>query len=263
MNKVIRYLAPGIVFLSFLLFWEIAVRWFEIHKVVLPPPRDVLQSFIDERWVLLKGAWITLQAAAAGLMASGLIGFFVAVVFSLSTLIRNSFYPYVIFLQTVPIVAIAPLLILWFGNEFRTVVLVAAIISIFPVISNVTSGLLSINENFRDLFHLQSASTLQFLFKLRIPAAIPQFILGLRISCGLAVIGAIIGEFFVGDRGAYEGLGTIITARQANLRTSSMIAAVITCTLLGLVLLLLVQTLNKTIFRRWTHGVGFETEGNG
>lgn len=263
MNKMIRIVSPVIVFFSVLVAWEFAVRWFEIHKVILPPPRDVLQSFIDERWVLLKGAWITLQAAAAGLFASGLIGFSIALLFSLSSWVRNSFYPYVIFLQTVPIVAIAPLLILWFGNEFRTVVLVASIISIFPVISNVTSGLLSVHENFRDLFKLQSASTLQMLFKLRIPAAIPQLILGLRISCGLAVIGAIIGEFFVGDRGAYEGLGTIITARQANLRTSSMIAAVITCTLLGLVLLLLVQILNKTVFRRWTHGVGFETEGNG
>lgn len=263
MNKVIRFLAPGMVFLGVILVWQLAVQWFEIHKVVLPPPGDVLRAFIDERSVLLRGAWITLQAAATGLLASGVIGFFVAVVFSLSSWVRNSCYPYVIFLQTVPIVAIAPLLILWFGNEFRTVVLVAAIISIFPVISNVTSGLLSVNENFRDLFRLQSASTFQILFKLRIPAAIPQLILGLRISCGLAVIGAIIGEFFVGDRGAYEGLGTIITARQANLRTASMIAAVIACTLLGILLLLVVQTLNKTIFRRWTHGVGFETDGNG
>lgn len=263
MNKIFRFVSPVIVFFMVLVAWEFAVRWFEMHKVILPPPRDVLQSFIDERWVLLKGAWITLQAASAGLLASGLIGFSIALLFSLSSWVRNSFYPYVIFLQTVPIVAIAPLLILWFGNEFRTVVLVASIISIFPVISNVTSGLLSVHENFRDLFKLQSASTVQMLFKLRIPAAIPQLILGLRISCGLAVIGAIIGEFFVGDRGAYEGLGTIITARQANLRTSSMIAAVITCTLLGLVLLLLVQLLNKTVFRRWTHGVGFETEGNG
>lgn len=263
MSKLLRLISPAIVFFVVLLLWDLAVRWFEIHKVVLPPPRDVWQAFVEERWVLIRGAWITLQAAAAGLLASGLIGFSIALIFSLSQWIRNSFYPYVIFLQTVPIVAIAPLLILWFGNEFRTVVLVASIISIFPVISNVTSGLLSVHENFRDLFRLQSATTLQMLLKLRIPAAIPQLILGLRISCGLAVIGAIIGEFFVGDRGAYEGLGTIITARQANLRTASMIAAVLTCTVLGLVLLLFVQTLNKTVFRRWTHGVGFETEGNG
>lgn len=262
MHKLLKIFAPILVFLSVLFLWDLAVRWFEIHKVVLPPPRDVFSSFVEERWILLRGAWITIQAAAAGLLASGVIGFVIAVIFSLSSWIRNSCYPYVVFLQTVPIVAIAPLLILWFGNEFRTVVLVAAIISIFPVISNVTSGLLSINENFRDLFQLQSASTLQVLMKLRIPAAIPQLILGLRISCGLAVIGAIIGEFFVGDRGAYEGLGTIITARQANLRTASMIAAVMTCTLLGLVLLLVVQALNKTVFRRWTHGVGFESDGN-
>jgi NitT/TauT family transport system permease protein len=140
------------------------------------------------------------------------------------------------------------------------VVLVSMIISIFPIISNVTSGLLSVNENLRDLFRMQSAGRWKTLLKLRIPAAIPQLVLGLRISCGLAVIGAIIGEFFVGDRGAYEGLGTIITARQGNLRTASMMAAVFACTMLGLVLLAIVQLLNKTILRRWTHGVGFESE---
>jgi len=162
-------------------------------------------------------------------------------------------------LQTVPIVAIAPLLILWFGNEFKTVVLVSCIISIFPVISNVTSGLISVNENLRDLFRMQSANRLQVLLKLSIPSAVPQLVLGLRISCGLAVIGAIVGEFFVGDRGAYEGLGTIITARQGNLNTASMIGAVIACALLGLVLLVFVNLIGTIVLRRWTKDVGFES----
>lgn len=255
-----KFLLPVVVFLLVLVTWEVLVRWLEIHKVILPPPSDVLSEMVRERWTLLRGAWITLQSAAAGLLCSALVGSLVAMIFSQSSWLRLSFYPYVIFLQTVPIVAIAPLLILWFGNEFRTVVLVSCIISIFPIISNVTSGLLSINENLRDLFRMQSASRWQTLIKLRIPAAIPQLILGLRVSSGLAVIGAIVGEFFVGDRGAYEGLGTIITARQGNLKTASMIGAVIACTLLGLALLFCVQLLNRWILRRWTQGVGFESD---
>jgi NitT/TauT family transport system permease protein len=193
------------------------------------------------------------------LLASAVIGSAIAIVFSQSRVVRISFYPYVLFLQTVPIVAIAPLLILWFGNEFKTVVLVSCIISIFPVISNVTSGLISVNENLRDLFRMQSASRLQVLLKLSIPSAVPQLVLGLRISCGLAVIGAIVGEFFVGDRGAYEGLGTIITARQGNLNTASMIGAVIACALLGLVLLVFVNLIGTIVLRRWTKDVGFES----
>ncbi|MCU0717006.1 MAG: ABC transporter permease [Pirellula sp.] len=255
-----KFLLPIVVFLVVLLTWEMLVRWLGIHKVILPPPSDVASEIVRERWTLLRGAWITLQSAAAGLLCSAIIGSLIAMFFSQSSWLRLSFYPYVIFLQTVPIVAIAPLLILWFGNEFRTVVLVSCIISIFPIISNVTSGLLSINENLRDLFRMQSANRWQTLMKLRIPAAIPQLILGLRVSCGLAVIGAIVGEFFVGDRGAYEGLGTIITARQGNLKTASMIGAVIACTLLGLVLLSCVQLLNRWILRRWTQGVGFESD---
>lgn len=261
MKDLLKWAAPILTFMGVLLVWEGCVRAFDIHRVVLPSPREVVQAFVDERWVFLKGGWITFQASALGLLASGVVGIFVAILFSQSRLLRLSLYPYVIFLQTVPIVAIAPLLILWFGNEFRTVVLVACIISIFPVISNVISGLLSVNPLLLDYFRLQSSSRWQVLTKLRIPAAIPQLILGLRISCGLAVIGAIVGEFFVGDRGAYEGLGTIITARQGNLKTASVIAAVMVCAVLGILLLGIIQFLSNTLLRRWTHDVGFESDG--
>lgn len=259
-SKLVRWIAPIFVLGLFLLVWDRTVWWFDIHKVILPRPMEVMRAIIDERWVLLKGSWITFQSAALGLVTSAVVGSLVAMVFSQSSAIRLSFYPYVIFLQTVPIVAIAPLLILWFGNEFRTIVLVSCIISIFPIISNVTSGLLSVNENLRDLFRMQLANRWKVLYKLRIPAAIYQLILGLRISCGLAVIGAIVGEFFVGDRGAYEGLGTIITARQGNLNTASMIGAVCACAVLGLVLLVGVNLLSRTLLRRWTYGIGFESD---
>jgi NitT/TauT family transport system permease protein len=258
LSRAVRWAAPVVTLMLLVLIWDRAVVYFDVHKVILPRPVDVWNSMIEERWELARGAWITYQAAALGLIASGLMGSAIAVLFSQSGTVRMALYPYVVFLQTVPIVAIAPLLILWFGNEFRTVVLVACIISIFPVISNVTSGLMSANENLRELFVLQSASRIQELCKLRIPAAIPHLLLGLRVSCGLAVIGAIVGEFFVGDRGSYSGLGTLITARQGNLNTSGMIAAVLACTGLGLVLLIKVNLLSATLLSRWTKSVGFE-----
>lgn len=252
--------APVIVFLLFATIWHFVVVLFKIPSIILPGPIAVANALWQERMVLLNASWITLQAAAVGLLCSAIFGSLIAVVFSQSSLLRIALYPYVIFLQTVPIVAIAPLLIIWSGNNFRTIVLVATIISIFPVIANVTSGLLSINENLRELFQMQSATRWQMLTKLRIPAAIPQLVLGLRVSSGLSVIGAIVAEFFVGNSGEYDGLGTIMTSRQANLKTAELIAALIACTCLGIILFGLANLLSATLLRRWTRHSGFESD---
>jgi len=252
MGKSLTYIAPVLVFAVVATVWHFVVIWLRVPAIILPGPIAVMNALWLERLVLLKASWVTLQAAAVGLLCSAVFGSLIAVLFSQSALIRVAMYPYVIFLQTVPIVAIAPLLIIWSGNNFRTIVLVATIISIFPVIANVTSGLLSINENLSELFRMQSATRWQMLTKLRIPAAIPQLVLGLRISSGLAVIGAIVAEFFVGNSGQYDGLGTIMTSRQANLKTAELIAALMACTCLGILLFASVNVLSATLLRRWT-----------
>jgi len=259
-KKLLTYSAPVLVFALVAILWHVMVLWLKVPSIILPSPIAVLNALWLERWVLLKASGVTLQAAAAGLLCSAFFGTAIAIVFSQSSLLRIALYPYVIFLQTVPIVAIAPLLIIWSGNNFRTIVLVATIISIFPVIANVTSGLLSINENLRELFRMQSATRWQMLTKLRIPAAIPQLILGLRISSGLSVIGAIVAEFFVGNSGEYDGLGTIMTSRQANFKTAELIAALMACTCLGILLFACVNLLSATLLRRWTRNAGFESE---
>ena len=155
MSKLLTYLAPVLVFAFVATIWHYVVIWFKVPAIILPSPIAVMNALWHERIVLLHASWVTLQAAAAGLLCSAVFGSLIAVLFSQSSLLRVALYPYVIFLQTVPIVAIAPLLIIWSGNNFRTIVLVATIISIFPVIANVTSGLLSINENLRELFRMQ------------------------------------------------------------------------------------------------------------
>ncbi|MFZ4083235.1 MAG: ABC transporter permease [Pirellula sp.] len=263
MNKSalwIRIAAPVGVLVAVAILWHLAVDWFKLPAVLLPKPQRVLQAIWTERAKLLNGAWVTFQASALGLLASTLIGSFVAILFSQSSWIRTALYPYVIFLQTVPIVAIAPLLIVWSGAEFRTVVLVSCIISIFPIISNVTSGLLSIDQNHLDLFRLQGASRWQTLLKLRIPSAVGSLVQGLRISCGLSVIGAIVGELFVGNSGASDGLGALMNAMQANLKTAELIGAIIACTILGILLFLAVEALNRWVLRRWTIDTGFESD---
>ena len=228
--------------------------------MILPQPRGVLDAALREKRSLTLGFFMTAGVALSALGLSILWGSMIAVVFSFSRWLRVTLYPYVIFLQTVPIVAIAPLLITWFGYGFQTIVLVATIISLFPIVSNVTAGLISVDTNLVDLFRLNGASRLQQLVKLQIPFAVRSLILGARISAGLAVIGAIVGEFFVGETStASAGLGTLIAGWQRMSRTDAMIAAILTSTLLGLFVLGTVNLLSRVLLRRWTEG-SFENE---
>lgn len=248
------------VLMVMLLFWQVIVMWWKIHPIILPSPWQVGLAAWKERRALLVGLGLTGGAATLGLLASVSLGTMVAVLFSQSRWIRSAFYPYVVFLQTVPIVAIAPLLITWFGYGFRTVVMVACIISLFPIISNVTTGLLSIDENLKDLFRLRGATRWQTLVKLRIPLAISHLILGTRVSAGLAVIGAIIGEFFVGNgAGGYIGLGTLMTGWQNLARTDALMAVVLSSTLLGLLMIGGVNLLARRLLWRWTSSLNFES----
>lgn len=252
-------------FLTLLLFlagWHLAVTVFHIHPIVLPPPTQVAWVAVEEYSKLVSAFRYTALASLSGLGISVVLGSLIAICFSQSSLLRRAFYPYVVFLQTVPIVAIAPLLITWLGYHWRTVVLVSVIISLFPIVSNVTAGLISVDQNLRDLFRLNRASPIQTLLKLYIPFAVSHLVLGSRVSAGLAVIGAIVGEFFVGTSSADgAGLGTIMASWQSQARTDALIAAVVASTLLGLLILGLVNFVGRTLLRRWTLDVGFESGG--
>ncbi len=239
--------------------WHFAVRLFQIHPIILPEPLRVLKIAWIEREVLTQGFLITGAAAGCALLTSVIFGSAVAMLFSQSSGLRTAFQPYVVFLQTVPIVAIAPLLIIWFGYKFTTVVLIATIISLFPIISNVTAGLTSVDRNLVELFRLNGASRWQTLIKLRIPFAVSHLILGMRISSGMTVIGAIIGELFVGSVAQYAGLGKLMTNWQNLLRTDALFAVVLTSTLLGLGMLAIVNALSRFALSRWTASSGFET----
>lgn len=252
---------PLLVFVLFLAVWHFVVTIFQLPKAVLPSPLQVANAGLENRELLLKGLWATGKAAALGLFFSVAIGMLLAIIFSQSRWLRLSLYPYIIFLQTVPIVAIAPLLIIWSGNNLRTIVLVAVIISVFPIVANVTSGLMSLDRNWLDLFQLNGAGRWQTLWKLQLPAAIRFLVIGMRIACGLAVIGAIVGEFFVGNGTAYDGLGTLMTQWQVRQKTDALIAAVGASTLLGVAFFAGINLLSNTLLRRWTRTIDFESTG--
>src|SRR5262249_18495250 len=145
-------------------------------------------------------------AALLGFAMSLAAGTALALVFSQSRIVQRSIYPYAIFLQTVPIVAIAPVLILWFGYGLAGVVSVSFILSLFPIITNATAGLTMVDANLIELFEVNNASRGQMLFKLRLPNAVPNLVTGAKISCGLSVIGAIVGEIYAGFQGDNYGL---------------------------------------------------------
>ena len=235
-----------------LLIWELVVWTFQLPKALLPTPRQVLAAAVREREAILRGTAMTGIAATVGLLVAIVVGSMISVAFSQSRKIRLAFFPYVVFLQTVPIVAIAPLLIIWSGYQFRTVVIVTVIVCLFPIVNNVTAGLLSVSQDLSDLFMLYGGGRTKRLLRLQIPTSIPYLILGARISSGLAVIGAIVAEFFVGNGSSYDGLGTLMTGWQARIKTDALIAALAASTLLGLLLFGAVQLASATVLRRWT-----------
>lgn len=259
--SIVTLLAPVLSLFFLLVVWQAIVSFGKIHPVILPGPAKVLEAWQKNSDFLGKGFLATGLAAYAGMCSSLLIGSLIAVLFAQSRWLRAACFPYVIFLQTVPIVAIAPLLIIWSGYNFRTIVIVSFIISLFPVVSNVTSGLLSVDRNLLELFQLYGSTRWQILFHLQIPAAIPSLILGARISSGLSVIGAIVGEFFVGNGGKYNGLGTLMTGWQSLQKTDALIAAVLVSTLLGLVMFGLVNLISLLLLSRWTRAAGFDRNG--
>ena len=256
---IVSALPPILVFLLMVCLWQWTVEFWKLKPIVLPSPAAVWKAATEKESVLIKGMLATGAAAGLGLVSSVVIGSILAILFSQFRWLRLSIYPYVIFLQTVPIVAIAPLLIIWSGNNLRTIVIIATIISVFPIIANVTAGLLAIDRNWIDLFQMHWASRWQSLAKLRIPAAIPHLLVGMRISSGLAVIGAIIGEFFVGNATSYDGLGSLMTQWQSQQRTAHLFAALVASTLLGIAFFLIVHLLGRTVFRRWTMAVDLES----
>jgi NitT/TauT family transport system permease protein len=246
-----RGLAPFAALVVLLSVWELCVRVLNVPVYVLPPPSAVAAAAGAEAGTLLSAALCTGRAALFGFALSAVIGVLVAVVLGSSRLLERALYPYTVFLQTVPIVAIAPILVLWFGAGFRSVAVSALIVSVFPVIANTLSGLRSVDPALEDMFRLYGARRVATLVKLKLPSAIPQIVTGLRVASGLAVIGAIVGEFVAGYSEGGAGLGITVIAANRQLRTDLLFAAVLSASLLGLAMFGAVNLAGYLLLRRW------------
>jgi NitT/TauT family transport system permease protein len=249
---LLRSVLPPVAALAVLLaLWEGIVRALGVPAFLLPPPSAVFASGVHDARELAASSWVTAKAALMGFGLSALAGALAAIVLSSSRLLERALYPYTIFLQTVPIVAVAPLLVLWFGPGQRAVAASAFIVSVFPVIANTLSGLRSVEPALRDLFRLYGARRIATLLKLELPSALPHIFTGLRIASGLAVIGAIVGEFVAGFSEGTAGLGILVLAAYRQLRTDLMFAAVLCAAALGIVLFGAVSLLGARMLRRW------------
>jgi NitT/TauT family transport system permease protein len=240
------------VFAALLALWQLVLWVFRVPPFMLPSPWAVARA-VGRRLPSLGTAFaITGEEALGGLLASIVAGVAIALIFAQSRWIRRMLYPYTLLLQTVPIVAIAPLILMWVGAGTASVTLIAFIISLAPIIANTTQGLVSVEENMVHLFLMHGASRAQLLFKLRLPHAVPSLFVGIRIASGIAVIGAITGELYAGSSRVGEGgLGYSILYASSQLQTDYLFALVLAATVLGFSFFFLVMFFEWYFLHRW------------
>ncbi len=241
-----------IVLLCLIGLWQMVISVRNVPAYILPGPLVVF-SALRERYVsLLNSLWITTAEAAGGLIASIVVGVAVAMVFAQWRWVRQLAYPYTILLQTVPIVAIAPIIINWVGAGIFAVTVVTFVICLAPIIANTTQGLISVDQNLIHLFMMHKATPAQVLFKLRLPNAMPNLFTGIRISAGISVVGGITGELFAGSTRVGEGgLGYAIIYANNQMETGYMFALVLAATALGFSFFFIVMFLEWLALRNW------------
>ncbi|MCX6607080.1 MAG: ABC transporter permease [Acidobacteria bacterium] len=232
--------------------WQLVVSVLHVPAFMLPGPMVVGAAVVHRFPSLVQSLLLTSTAAALGLAGSVIIGVAIALVFAQWSWLRRLLFPYTILLQTVPIVAIAPLILMWAGSGVMSVALVAFIICLPPIIANTTQGLISVEENLVHLFLMHHATAMQVLFKLRLPHALPNLFVGMRISAGISVIGAITGELFAGSsRVGQGGLGYSILYASGQLETDYLFALVLAATVLGFVFFFVGMFLEWYFLHHW------------
>jgi len=248
---VARLVAPAAVGVAFVLLWEGLVSAFDVPFYLVPSPFLVLSTLVHDAPLLLSSLLITLRITALALLLAVVLGVGVAFLFVQNRALERSLFPYVVLLQVTPIVAIAPLIIIWVKDPLAALVICATIVAIFPVISNTTLGLRSVDPGLADLFRLYGARRWQTLMRLRIPSALPYFFAGLRVSGGLALIGAVVAEFVAGTGGTSSGLAYQILQAGLQLNIPRLFAALLLITLAGVAIFLLVSLAARLALGHW------------
>ncbi len=255
----LRYALPVAIGCATLAGWEALVRLQEIPPYILPGPLLIGQTLFSDWPILAPSLLVTLKITAMALLVATVGGVLLSVLFAQSRIVELALFPYAVILQVTPIVAIAPLILIYVDDTTVALLICAWIVAFFPILSNTTLGLVSTDRNLLDLFRLYGASRFRTLIWLRFPNALPLFLGGLRIAGGLSLIGAVVAEFAAGSAGAGSGLAYRILEAGYRLNIPRMYAALVLIAVAGILIFLALAALNHLALRHW-HDSARETE---
>ena len=247
----LRIAAPFAVALIVLAAWQIVVTVNDVPAYLVPSPLLVARTLYTDRALLAHSLGVTLGIALTALALATLAGVAAALLFVQSRWLEMSLFPYAILLQVTPVVSIAPLIIIWVNDTWLALVLCAVVVAIFPIISNTTLGLRSVDRGLLDLFRLSRATRLQTLWRLRVPSALPYFLAGMRIASGLALIGAVVAEFVAGTGGRAAGLAYQILLAGIQLNIPRLFAALVLIAAAGVALFAATVGVSRLALARW------------
>ena len=245
---LLRWAAPILILAGLLVAWELWTQLGEVPKWQLPAPSVIAQELVESRGLLWEHTQVTLLEVVLGIVAALSVGLLLASIIAYSRIVERSVYPLVIASQTIPIIAIAPLLLIWVGYGIAPKIIVVALISFFPISVNTVDGLRSVDPDMVNMMRTLGASRWQIFTKLQVPSALPQMFSGIKIGIAVSVIGAVIGEWV----GASSGLGYLITYSQPLFLTARVFAAIVVLSALGIGLFVL-ATLVERIVLPWYH----------
>jgi NitT/TauT family transport system permease protein len=231
--------------------WEAIVRIQDVPAYLLPSPLLIAQTLIRDFSLLLPSLLVTLKTTILAFLMAGAGGLLLGLLFTLSRWIERTLFPYAVILQVTPVVAIAPLIIIWSKNTQIALLICAWIVAFFPIVSNTAVGLNSTDRNLIDLYRLYGASKLQTLLLLKLPSALPYYLAGLRISGGLALIGAVVAEFVAGTGGTQSGLAYRILESGYRIEIPRMFAALFLISLSGILIFVCLSLFSRLLLRNW------------
>lgn len=246
----LRWLLPLGVLAALVLAWALVVKLNNLPPYVLPAPGMVLETLVEDRAVLLASMLVTLRTTVIALALAVAGGVALALLFASARIVEFSLFPIAVILQVTPVIAVAPLMLIYLSTD-AAVLLCAWIVAFFPVLSNTTLGLNSVDPNLRDLFRLSGATRWQTLAQLKLPTALPYFLGGLRIAGGLALIGAVVGEIAAGSAGQGSGLAFRIVESAYRLNIPRLFAALLLISLTGILIYAALSLLSWLVLRRW------------
>ena len=257
-ERIVRVVLPFVALALGVLVWDLVVRINELQPYVLPAPGLVLQTLVNDWAILSSSLLTTLKTAFEALLLAFFGGVGLAILFNQSRLVEYSLYPYAVILQVTPVVAVAPLLLIYLPQQ-AAVLACAWIVAFFPVLANTTLGLNSVDRNLAELFRLYGATRWQVLRDLKLPAALPHMLGGLKIAGGLSLIGAVVAEIAAGSAGAGSGLAYRIAESGYRLNIPRMFAALILLSLTGIAIFAILAAFSHLALRRWHDSAVDET----